>query len=77
MIRIPDTIYEGAMSLPPESRAALAEELWLSLEEKDLDEIFAGWQKEVERRVQTYQEGQATSVSRHEVMQSIRTRSGK
>ena len=56
--------------LPAEDRLALAEFLWESLEDLDVDD--AAWEEELDRRVAEIRSGQAVGYPAHEVIAELR-----
>jgi putative addiction module component (TIGR02574 family) len=71
-------ILESALSLPPEEREYIADELWDSLEHGD-DEasVEKAWQAELARRSKDIEEGRAEFVSWEEVKAQIAKRLGE
>ena len=69
-----EEIFTAALALPPDNRAALAEKLLESLEEKERSEIDAAWADEAERRIQAFQQNALKAIPGDEV---IRSCSGK
>lgn len=72
MEQIPDTVWSAAMSLSPHSRAALAEELWLSIDEKDRTEVEGAWADEIEKRITSLDCGETKLISGEQVMREAR-----
>jgi putative addiction module component (TIGR02574 family) len=70
-----DDIMSAALSLPPGSRAMLAEHLLESLDATTQKEIDALWAVEVEKRIQDADEGGVELLPGHEVMRALRSRS--
>ncbi|HEY4394530.1 MAG TPA: addiction module protein [Polyangia bacterium] len=68
-------ILESALSLPPEDRERIADELWDSLEHGD-DEtsVEKAWEEEIARRSKEIDEGRAELVSWDEVKAEIAKR---
>jgi putative addiction module component (TIGR02574 family) len=64
-------IIDRAMELPAVEKARLVDQLLSSLDEPD-DAIDALWRKEVEDRIQAYQEGKLKSVSLSDVLAKYR-----
>ncbi len=72
MEQIPETVLNAAMALSPNSRAALAEELWLSIDEKDRAGVEAVWAVEIERRVSSLESGETKLIPGEQVMREAR-----
>ena len=66
-----DAIFNAALSLPPESRAILAEKLLESLEEKDRIGIDAAWAQEAETRLRVYEQRGLKAIPGAEVLQFL------
>ena len=64
-------ILERVMELPAVEKARLVDQLLSSLDEPD-EAIDALWQKEVEDRIQAYQDGKLQSVSLADVLAKYR-----
>ena len=64
-------ILERVMELPAVEKARLVDQLLSSLDEPD-DAIDALWRKEVEDRIQAYQDGKLQSVSLADVLAKYR-----
>jgi putative addiction module component (TIGR02574 family) len=64
-------ILEAAMSLPPEARAQIADQLLASLDPAQA-EVDAAWEPEIERRVREIEEGRVQLVPHDEVMSHVR-----
>jgi putative addiction module component (TIGR02574 family) len=71
-----DEIAKQALSLPPEDRVYLADQLEQSLphEEFATAEIAMAWASEVDRRLDAYDSGQTTATGVDEVMRRLRQR---
>lgn len=69
-----DDIFSAALSLPPGSRAMLAEHLLKSLDADYQKEIDALWEVEVEKRVEEIEQGKVETVTREEVFDKLRSR---
>ena len=67
-----DAIFNAALSLPPDNRAALVEKLLESLPEQDRTEIEIAWGLEAEDRLRAYKEGKLKTTPGPEVMRSLR-----
>lgn len=65
-----------AMSLPPEEREILAEELVSSLNQPELTDIDKAWLKEAERRYQEYKEGKVELIPAEKVFADLRKKYG-
>ncbi len=57
-----DKLFEAAMSLPPEARAALASALIESLDEEVDEDAEAAWAQEIEKRIRDMDEGRVRSI---------------
>ena len=73
-------VFTAALSLPPASRAELAELLWASLPEEPADspldeEVKAAWLAEAARRMKEVEEGKVQLISGEDVLQRLRTKS--
>lgn len=66
-----DELSRKAQSLTTEERVRLAEELLSSVQESD-DEIEAAWGREIKRRLDEVQTGNAKLVPAEEVFAEIR-----
>ena len=69
-----EEIISAAMSLPPGTRAMLAEHLLDSLNGEDQKRIDALWAHEIERRIRDVDEGKVTPIPGDEVMDRLRSR---
>jgi len=69
-----EEIISAALSLPPGTRAMLAEQLLESLDPEDQKRIDALWAEEAERRDQEIEDGVVTPIPGEEVMNRLRTR---
>jgi putative addiction module component (TIGR02574 family) len=72
MQQIPETVLNAAMSLSPDSRAALAEQLWLSVDDKDRAEVEAAWTDEIEKRTASLDRGETKLIPGEQVMREAR-----
>jgi putative addiction module component (TIGR02574 family) len=63
----PAQVFQSALSLSVEDRAALAETLLASLEELSEEEAERLWAGEAQRRLQQYQTGRAKATRREKV----------
>ena len=68
-------VLESALSLPPEDRERIADELWDSLEHGD-DEasVEKAWEEELARRTKDIEEGRAELVAWEDVKAEIAKR---
>lgn len=67
-------ILAAALSLAPESRAAVAEKLIESLDAPDQVEIDRLWAQEVEDRLQAFEDGELHPIPGDEVFESLQAR---
>ncbi|MDA1142947.1 MAG: addiction module protein [Planctomycetota bacterium] len=67
-------LAEDLLSLPPPSRAYLADRLVDSIDQYAEPEIEAAWRSEVERRLEEYEEGKVEGISSEEVFRQARKR---
>lgn len=67
----PETIFDEAMSLSPDRRAALAEKLLASLDEKYRAEIDIAWAQEAERRLEALDRGEVQAIPGDDVMRCL------
>lgn len=67
-------VRDQAMKLPAGERAALAEDLWASLDEGSPAEIEAAWLAEAEKRREAYKRGEMPSVSLETAIRDARAR---
>lgn len=56
-----EDVFQTALRLPIEDRAALAERLLASLDDLDEDELDRLWGEEAERRLTAYRHGSAAA----------------
>ena len=68
MIHQPEDVFNAALAMPPQQRAALIEVLLDSFDEADRQEIEAAWVQEAEQRLAAYKDGRMTALSLDEVM---------
>jgi putative addiction module component (TIGR02574 family) len=66
-------IIDAAMSLPPEVRAQIAEQLLDSLD-PDRAQVDAAWAVEIESRIQEIEEGRVELIPHEQVMEQARRR---
>ncbi len=69
-----DEILSAALSLPPDTRAMLAEHLLESLDAEDQKRIDELWAEEAERRDKQIEDGLITPIPGEEVMNRLRAR---
>jgi len=72
MISKQEEIIEQAMTLPPDTRALLADKLLHSLDSPTREEIDRLWAEEAERRVQQIKNGEVEPIPGEEVFKEIR-----
>jgi len=65
-------IIDRALSLPPDEKALVVDKLLSSLDQPD-EAIDVLWRKEVEDRINAYNEGSLKSVSLEEVLAKYRS----
>ncbi len=66
-----EEVVSAALSLSPEARAVLAEQLPASLETSQ-EEVDAAWRVEIERRVKEIEEGRVRLIPGGQVMSELR-----
>jgi putative addiction module component (TIGR02574 family) len=69
-------VVAAAMSLPPEARAQLAEQLLDSLDPRR-QEVDAAWAAEIEKRIQEIEDGRAELIPHDEVIARARERAAR
>lgn len=69
-----DEILSANLSLPPDTRAMLAEHLLESLDAEDQKRIDELWAEEAERRDKQIEDGLITPIPGEEVMNRLRAR---
>lgn len=69
-----DNLFQAALALPPDDRAALADKLLDSLSESPDSEIDAAWAAEAEQRIAAYEQGKLKAIPAEEVFRSLPTR---
>ena len=74
MIRSSAKVVNDALSLPPRSRAKLAEKLLESLDNPRQQEIDRLWAEEVEDRIDAYEKGYLKAVPGKEVFRRLKPR---
>ena len=67
-------VVNDALSLPPRSRAKLAEKLLESLDEPRQKEIDRLWGEEVEDRIDAYEKGYLKAIPGKEVFRRLKPR---
>jgi putative addiction module component (TIGR02574 family) len=71
-MRTNEEVMSEAMSLPPESRALLADRLLNSLDFSKREEIDRMWAEEAERRIRQIKTGEVEPIPGEEVFKEIR-----
>lgn len=74
MINTFDEIIRAALTLPPDSRAVLADHLLKSLDAPDQTIVDAAWAEVAEQRIQDVQEGNVSPIPADQVFQELRNR---
>lgn len=74
MIRNSAKVVNDALSLPPKSRAKLAEKLLESLDDPRQKEIAQLWAEEAEDRIDAYERGDLKAIPGKEVFPRLRLR---
>lgn len=74
MIRNSAKVVNEALSLPPGSRARLADKLLKSLDDPKQKEIDRLWADEVEGRIDAYEKGDLRAVPGREVFRRLKPR---
>ena len=74
MIRNSAKVISDALSLPPRSRAKLAEQLLESLDDPKQKEIDRLWADEVENRIDAYEKGELKAIPGEEVFRRMKPR---
>jgi len=69
-----DEVVAAALSLPPEVRAMLAEQLLESLDDPERARLDAVWATEAEKRVAQVDESKVEALPGEEVMEALRSR---
>jgi len=77
MIRNSAKVVSDALSLPPRSRAKLAERLLESLDDSTQKEIDRLWADEVEDRIEAYERGELKATPGEEVFRRLKPRKKK
>lgn len=73
MIRNTAKIVAAALSLPPKSRAKLAEQLLVSLDDPQQEEFDRLWANEVEDRIDAYERGGLKTIPWREVLRHLKS----
>jgi putative addiction module component (TIGR02574 family) len=74
MIRNIAKVVSEALSLPPRSRAKLAEQLLESLDDPKQKEIDRLWADEAEDRIDAYERGELKAIAGQEVFRRLKPR---
>ncbi len=74
MIRNSNKVVSEALSLPPRTRAKLAEKLLKSLDDPKQREIDRLWAEEVEDRIDAYERGDLKAIPGKAVLRRLRPR---
>jgi putative addiction module component (TIGR02574 family) len=69
-----DDILAQAMTLPAKQRAALADDLWFSLNGTTQEEVHRAWGKEIKRRWAAFERGDDKAIPVEEVLSEARQR---
>ena len=77
MIKNSTKVVNDALSLPPKSRAKLAEKLLESLDDPRQKEIDRLWAEEVEDRIDAYENGQLKAVPGTEIFRRLKPRKNR
>src|SRR5262249_15253335 len=67
-----DKIKQAAMTLSPNERVLLADQLYMSVSEKEQADIEAEWVAEAERRIREVDEGRAKTIPGDQVLAEAR-----
>ena len=73
MSKLGEQILAEALTLPPVERAELVENLLSSFEFHSRKALDTLWAKEVEDRIDAYEQGKITAISAEEVFDRIQT----
>jgi putative addiction module component (TIGR02574 family) len=76
MIRNTAKVVSDALSLPPRSKAKLADQLLESLDDPKQKEIDRLWADEVEDRIDAYERGELRAIPGQEVFRRLKSRKG-
>lgn len=74
MIRNTAKVVNDALSLPPKSRAKLAEKLLKSLDDPRQKELDRLWAEEAEDRIDAYEKGYIKAIPGSEVFRRLKPR---
>lgn len=74
MIRNSAKVVTDALSLPPKSRAKLAEKLLQSLDHPSQKNIDSLWAEEVEGRIDAFEKGSLKTIPGKEVFRRLKPR---
>jgi putative addiction module component (TIGR02574 family) len=77
MIRSSAKVVNEALSLPPRSRAKLAEKLLESLDRPKQREVDRLWAEEVEDRIDAYEKGYVKTIPGRQVFRRMKPRKKK
>ena len=66
-----EAVFNAALSLAPEERAALAEKLLESVDSLEQDKIEAAWAEEAKRRIEAYRQGKMKLLPGEYVIESL------
>lgn len=66
-----DAVFAAALSLPNETRIALAEELVKSLERDDVAALSPAWAAEIRKRIDAYKRGEMKVIPAEDVVGSL------
>jgi putative addiction module component (TIGR02574 family) len=69
-----EQILQSALSLDPDDRVEIAESLILSLDEDRAADIEAAWAEEIERRLESIDEGEVQLIPWDDVIRSMNER---
>lgn len=67
-------IIDAAMSLPPEEKARLAEQLLASLDSREQQQVDEEWAAEVEQRIDDLDAGRIQTIPGEEVFRRLANR---
>jgi len=71
-----EAVLHAALELPEESRLAIAEELWLSVEDAGRDKIDADWDAEIRRRLEELDSGVVIPLDAEEELTKLLKKHG-
>ena len=69
-----EAVFNAALALPEESRAALADILLESLPDASRNEIYQAWVQEATKRMDDFDKGKTKAIPGEEVFRSLRAR---